>query len=70
MKKIKYSSDVDAVLVELNDSPIDYAEEFEDIIIIHYSSSGEPVLLEFLDAKQLSMNLIDSNVNNREIVYT
>ncbi len=68
MKRIKYSSDVDAVLVELNDSPIDYAEEFEDIII-HYTRSGEPVLLEFLDAKQLSVNLINSIVNNKEVVF-
>lgn len=68
MKKIKYNSDVDILLIELNDSPIDYAEEFEDVII-HYTKDDIPVLLEVMDAKRLSFNLIDSIINNREVVY-
>ncbi|MBM2817374.1 MAG: hypothetical protein HW421_4136 [Ignavibacteria bacterium] len=68
MKKIKYNSDVDALLVELNDLPIDYAEQFEDLII-HYTKEGLPVLLEVLGAKKLSLNIFDSIVNNREVVF-
>jgi len=39
MRKIKYSRDVDILLVELSDKPIDYAEE-EGQIIIHFSKNG------------------------------
>ncbi|NCS21364.1 MAG: DUF2283 domain-containing protein [Microcystis aeruginosa G11-06] len=36
MKKIHYSPDVDALLIELNNNPIAYAEE-EGKTILHYS---------------------------------
>ncbi len=49
MRKIKYSKDVDALLVELSDKQIDYAEE-EGHVIIHFSKDGEPVFLEILDS--------------------
>ena len=39
MKKIKYNRDVDALLVELSDKPIDYAEE-EGQIIIHFAKES------------------------------
>jgi Protein of unknown function (DUF2283) len=51
MKKITYSQDVDAMLVELSARPIAYAED-EGQMILHYSSSGELVLIEILDVKQ------------------
>jgi len=50
MRKIRYSGDVDALLIELSDKSIDYAEE-EGQMIIHFSKDGQPVLLEILDAK-------------------
>lgn len=50
MKKIRYSPDVDAMLIEISDRPIDYAED-EGNMILHYSSSGELVLIEILDVK-------------------
>lgn len=50
MERIKYSRDVDALLIELSDKPIDYAEEAGQIIV-HFAADGEPVLLEILDAK-------------------
>jgi len=49
MRKIKYSKDVDALLVELSDKQIDYDEE-EGQMIIHFSKDGEAVLLEILDS--------------------
>jgi hypothetical protein len=38
MKKIRYSKDVDALLVELSDAPISYAEN-DGQVILHYSAS-------------------------------
>lgn len=49
MERIKHSKDVDALLIELSDKPIDYAQEGQ--IIVHFAADGEPVLLEILDAK-------------------
>ena len=66
MRKIKYSRDVDALLVELSDKPIDYAEE-EGQIIIHFSKDGQPVLLEILDAKDFILNSLSSVVKEKEI---
>lgn len=51
MKKIRYSPDVDAMLIEISDSPIAFAED-EGNMILHYSSSGELVLIEILDVKK------------------
>ena len=66
MRKIKYSKDVDAFLIELPDKQIDYAEE-EGQIIIHFSKDGEPVLLEILGAKDFILNLLSSVVNEKEV---
>ena len=66
MRKIKYNRDVDALLVELSDKPIDYAEE-EGQMIIHFSKDGEPVLLEILDAKDFILNSLSSVVREKEI---
>jgi uncharacterized protein YuzE len=49
-EKIRYSKDVDILLIELSDKPIDYAED-EGQVIIHFSSDGEPVLIEICNAK-------------------
>ena len=59
MRKIRYSKDVDALIVELSDKPIDYAEE-EGQVIVHFSHEGEPVLIEILDAKEFVLNTLSS----------
>ncbi len=46
--------DVDALLIELSDKKIDYAEEGQ--MIIHFSKDGKPVLLEILDAKDFILH--------------
>ena len=66
MRKIKYSKDVVAFLIELSDKQIDYAEE-ERQMIIHFSKDGEPVLLEILGAKDFILNLLSSVVNEKEV---
>lgn len=48
MKKIRYSKDVDALVIELSDEPIAYAEN-EGQIILHYSPDDKLVLVEILD---------------------
>jgi uncharacterized protein YuzE len=67
MRKIKYSKDVDALLIELSDKQIDYAEE-EGQIIIHFSKDGKPVLLEILDAKDFILNSLSIVVKEKEVV--
>ncbi|MDO8137784.1 MAG: DUF2283 domain-containing protein [Candidatus Brocadiales bacterium] len=66
MRKIRYSKDADAILVELSDKPIDYAEESGQIII-HFSKEGEPVLLEILDAREFLLNSLSSLVREKEV---
>ncbi|KAM3111708.1 DUF2283 domain-containing protein [Phormidesmis sp. 146-33] len=55
MKKISYSPDVDALIVELSNEPIAYAED-EGQIILHYSNQEKLVLIEVLDFKKLISN--------------
>jgi len=66
MKKIKYSKDVDALIIELSDKPIDYAKE-EGQIIIHFSKEGEPVLLEIFDAKDFIISSLSSLLKEEEV---
>ena len=67
MRKIKYSKDVDALLIEMSDKPIDYAEE-EGQIIIHFTENGEPVLLEILNAKEFMMQSLSSLLEEKDVV--
>jgi uncharacterized protein YuzE len=55
MKKISYSKDVDALLIELSDEPIAYAEA-DDLVILHYSQSEKLVLVEILDFRRFMSN--------------
>jgi uncharacterized protein YuzE len=52
MKKISYSQDVDALLIELTPDPIAYAED-EGQVILHYSEDAKLVLVEILDFRRL-----------------
>lgn len=52
MKRIRYSKDVDALLIELSDEPIAYAED-EGQAILHYSDKEKLVMVEILDLKKL-----------------
>lgn len=65
MSKIRYSKDVDALLVELSDRPIDYAEE-SGPVIVHFARSGEPVLLEILNAKEFILGSLASVMKETE----
>ncbi len=67
MRKIRYSKDVDALIIELSDKPIDHAEE-EGQIIIHFSKDNEPVLIEIFDAKDFLLNSFTSLFKEKEAV--
>jgi hypothetical protein len=51
MKKMSYSQDVDALLIELSNEPIAYAEKAGETIL-HYSESNKLVLIEILDFRR------------------
>ncbi|MDH7579062.1 MAG: DUF2283 domain-containing protein [Bacillota bacterium] len=61
MKRIKYSRDVDVLLVELSDKPIDHAEEAGQVIV-HFAADGEPVLLEILEARDFLLRSLSTIV--------
>ena len=65
MRKVKYSKDVDALLIELSNKPIDYAEEAGQFIV-HFEKTGEPVLLEILDAKNFLLGSLSSLMKETE----
>jgi uncharacterized protein YuzE len=52
MKKISYDKDVDALLIELSNEAIAYAEEQGDVIL-HYSQDDKLILVEILDFRRL-----------------
>lgn len=65
MKRIRYSKDVDALLIELSDKTIDYAEDTGQIIV-HFTNDGEPVLIEILDAKEFLLRSFSTVVTDGE----
>lgn len=67
MRKIRYSKDVDALLVELSSEPVDHAEESGQFIV-HFSKMGEPVLLEILDAREFVLGSLSSLLKETEAI--
>jgi len=64
--KVKYSRDVDILLVWLSNEPFDHAEEV-DGVITHFSASGKPVLLEIQGAKDFLVGSLTSLVRGEEV---
>ena len=64
--KVKYSRDVDILLVWLSDDPFDYAEEANGVIT-HFSSDGKPVLLEIQGAKEFLLGSLTSLIKDQEV---
>ena len=67
MRKVDYSPDVDALLIEFSDKTIDYAEDMGQFIL-HYAEDGELVLLEILDAKDFLLQAFSNVVRKQESV--
>jgi uncharacterized protein YuzE len=64
--KVKYSPDVDILMVWLSDEPFDYAEEV-DGVITHFSAAGKPVLLEIQGAKDFLVSSLTSLVKGEGV---
>ena len=64
--KVKYSSDVDILMVWLSNEPFDYAEE-TDGLITHFSAAGKPVFLEIQGAKDFLLGSLTSLVRDEEV---
>lgn len=64
--KVKYSREVDILLVWLSDDPFDYAEE-SDGVITHFSADGRPVLLEIQGAREFALGSLTSLVRGEEV---
>lgn len=65
MRSVRYSRDIDALLIELSDKPIDYAEDAGGLVV-HFTADGEPVLLEILDAKDFLLRSLSTVVADIE----
>ena len=64
--KVKYSRDVDILLVSLSHDPFDYAEE-ADGVITHFSAAGKPVLLEIQGAREFLLSSLTSLLKDEEV---
>lgn len=51
-QRVRYSQDVDVLMIELSDEGIAYAED-EGRVILHYSDRERLVLIEIIDFQQL-----------------
>ena len=65
MSKMRYSKDVDILLVRVSEEPVDYAEE-SGPMIIHFSKEGKPVLLEIQDARNFVLESLHSLFDEAE----
>ena len=64
--EIKYSQDVDILMVRLSKAPLDYAEE-QGGVITHFSTDSTPVLLEIQGAKGFILGSMTSLVKGEEV---
>jgi len=67
MRRVDYSPDVDALLIEFSEKNIDYAEDMGQFVV-HFSEDGELVLLEILDAKDFLLEAFSNVLKKREAV--
>ncbi len=65
MRKLRYSKDVDILLIELSTEEIDHAEEAGQFIV-HFSPSGAPVLLEIQDARNFLLGSLSTLLKGQE----
>lgn len=67
--RVKYSPDVDVLLVRLSDDPVDYAEE-TDGVIAHFAHDGKPILFEIQGARDFLLGSMTSLVKGEEVKVT
>lgn len=60
--KIHYDREEDILMLEISDEgKIDHAEQV-DSVIVYFTASGEPVLLEILDASEFLSTVIKATM--------
>ncbi len=67
--KVKYSKDVDILMIELSSEPISHAEK-KGSVIVHFNKKREPIALEIMDAKDMlrqTYNALPSDIE-RDII--
>lgn len=64
--KLKYSRDVDILLMWLSDEPSDYAEEANGVIT-HFTKDGKPVLIEIQGGREFILGSITTLVKDEEV---
>ena len=64
--KVKYSREVDILMVWLSDDTFDYAEEANGIIT-HFTADGKPVLLEIQGAREFLLGSLTSVIKDEEV---
>ena len=64
--KVKYSREVDILMVWISDDKFDYAQE-SDGIITHFTAEGKPVLLEIQGAKEFLLGSLTGLINDQEV---
>jgi len=68
--KIHYDREEDILTLEISDEgKIDHAEQV-DSVIVHFTASGEPVLLEILDASEFLSNVIKATMRPEKEALT
>jgi uncharacterized protein YuzE len=65
MAKVKYSKDVDALLIELSNKPVEHAEESGQFIV-HFHKEGKAVIVEIMDAKSFLLGSLTSLMKETE----
>jgi hypothetical protein len=65
MAKVRYSKDVDTLLIEISNQTVEYAEESGQFIV-HFNKQGEPVILEIMDAKNFLLGSLASLLKDTE----
>lgn len=64
--RLRYSPDVDILMVFMSEDPHEHGEDNEGIIV-HHDVGGSPVALQFLDASQFVMFANASLVTGKEV---
>ncbi len=63
--EISYDREKDIMLVELSTRPIEYAEKMGPIIV-HFTKTEKPVLLEILDASEFIAATLKTSLRAKE----
>lgn len=63
--KISYNRKQDIMLLELSSSAIEHAEKAGPIIV-HFSKTDKPVLLEILDASEVLSAIVKDSLRAKE----